>query len=447
MSSPAVTSRSTLTDLLALQPKVLRQHLEQHELATSGTRPTLAKRLHAHLQASTRAPPTRMKTTGPKRKAPKKASSRAKSSGVATRSRTAATLSGSWTPRHREPRRSSPDSSLSSDTTSQSPERRRKRPASKRHARRARQRGHLPSTSSSSDTDSATSTNSERSRPTQRRKRQRHSSSTSSSTVSTDSSESSHARRGRHRHRRCWRTRSEKRDRKSHRTPSSSSDSEADLFDTSPYLSFRAPPPRTLRKRIARGKFVHFNTLLQQAPAPAAILNQAIQPYSAKKTPTRSHRRVTDLPTWLEAWNTYAAIRCATHPSLALELLKYQAIMCMLFSTFPPHTCIEYDRLFRHLISRDPTQRWDTLKDDLFLFNAAQPSFRAPRNTSIHTRLGPPSHTDMGRQTRTPSGAEICRRYNFDRCTLGDECKFTHVCWKPGCGGPHPGKRCPAHGP
>ncbi len=41
---------------------------------------------------------------------------------------------------------------------------------------------------------------------------------------------------------------------------------------------------------------------------------------------------------------------------------------------------------------------------------------------------------------RTPSGAEICRRYNFDRCTLGDECKFTHVCWKPGCGGPHPGK-------
>ncbi len=76
-------------------------------------------------------------------------------------------------------------------------------------------------TSLSSDTDSATSTNFERSRPTQRRKRQRHSSSTSSSTVSTDSSESSYARRGRHRHRRC----SEKRDRKSHRTPSSSSDS------------------------------------------------------------------------------------------------------------------------------------------------------------------------------------------------------------------------------
>ncbi len=50
----------------------------------------------------------------------------------------------------------------------------------------------------------------------------------------------------------------------------------------------------------------------------------------------------------------YAVIRCATQPSLALELLN-NAIMCMLFSTFPTNTYIDYERLFRHLISRDPS--------------------------------------------------------------------------------------------
>ena len=32
----------------------------------------------------------------------------------------------------------------------------------------------------------------------------------------------------------------------------------------------------------------------------------------------------------------------------------------------------------------------------------------------------------------------ICRLYNRGKCPLGDQCKYSHVCFAPSCRGPHP---------
>ena len=50
---------------------------------------------------------------------------------------------------------------------------------------------------------------------------------------------------------------------------------------------------------------------------------------------------VVDLLSWLEAWNRYICVRFAYNLSIALELVKYQTIMVMLFANHSPACCLE----------------------------------------------------------------------------------------------------------
>ena len=67
-------------------------------------------------------------------------------------------------------------------------------------------------------------------------------------------------------------------------------------------------------------------------------------PIKPSKT-KRTKRQVTDLHSWLEAWNRYL---CARLASYALELTKYHTMIAMFLNHHPPQHCIEYDKLFRH---------------------------------------------------------------------------------------------------
>ena len=49
---------------------------------------------------------------------------------------------------------------------------------------------------------------------------------------------------------------------------------------------------------------------------------------SAKKRKTEK-RQVTDLNSWLEAWNRYATCRIASDSAMALELIKYQTVVSL----------------------------------------------------------------------------------------------------------------------
>lgn len=158
------------------------------------------------------------------------------------------------------------------------------------------------------------------------------------------------------------------------------------------------------------------------------------------------------------------------------------------FAHYPPAACIEYDRLFRQTAATNAATRWDRLKEDVFVWTLTRPAHaqpplpaaapgtvQTPPTTSlfrgqsqqqnrgggqqpadrppITSRLGPPPPAATTPRSRPPrqreptathnaAGQEICKRYNWGRCSKTD-CIFAHTCWIPGCNGAHPAPGCP----
>ena len=280
-------------------------------------------------------------------------------------------------------------------------------------------------------------------------------SSTSSGSTSRSGSSTSTDRGRRHRHKRRRRHRS-----RHHRRPS-------------PTSCLHTVPGR-LKRKIGRGEYVKLYRLL--APPNTPPLPSGAPPPKRKRH--TAPRRVIDFATWLEAWNTFLRVRVAHNPTEALALVKYQSHVTMLFAHYPSEACIEYDQLFRQAAARDPQAQWDRFQPDVFVWAMtprgsapvppttqppSQPSARSFRtdtqqtqdpNTAanrdripIAARLGPipRSRTRPPRQTNcshTAAGKEICKRFNWGRCSLPD-CAFAHTCWVPGCNGAHPATGCP----
>ena len=220
-------------------------------------------------------------------------------------------------------------------------------------------------------------------------------------------------------------------------------------------------------------------------------------------------RQVTDLNSWLEAWNRYATCRIAsdsdatTHyhtkktserstpssfgssrsiTSVGEEITRGHAPWVSRQLPVTNHrykatagrapyvpSVIEYDRLFRQAAARDRAMRWDSPKEDIYVWALTQSNstsnnvashFSTGNNLSggnstiqsfrdrvpIAARLGPPvkpNTPNTDRATHLPSGKEICKRFNLGKCTKGEDCIFAHNCWHSNCQGDHPGKGCP----
>ena len=169
------------------------------------------------------------------------------------------------------------------------------------------------------------------------------------------------------------------------------------------------------------------------------------QPLTKQKRNHNEAKRVlTDLASWLEAWNRFLCCHLTSFPLTALEMVKYQTLVIMLFANHPPQHCLEYDRLFRQSAAQDTSLRWDTIKEDIYVWAITKKGQSFRDKPSIMSRLGPPPDTANSRvptkpgnrETHDKSGKEICKRYNLGRCTLGDQCVFSHTCWQPGCHDP-----------
>ena len=175
------------------------------------------------------------------------------------------------------------------------------------------------------------------------------------------------------------------------------------------------------------------------------------QAVASKKSRKAPNRQVSDLPSWLEAWNIFLAIRIQTAPKTALQLVKYQTIVCQLFSAYPAASALKYDRLFREAAARNKSGlQWDVLKEDILVWCVTRNPFRARQQVqsgSSTSRQGPApaagSNQQGDRSLLTSTGQEICRRFNYGKCTKGAECHYAHKCWGHGCGGDHPATACP----
>ena len=141
-------------------------------------------------------------------------------------------------------------------------------------------------------------------------------------------------------------------------------------------------------KKIKRGEYTDFDKWL--SPTDDAVPGQAVAPKKSCKT----KRQVCDLQSWLEAWNIYLAIRIQTAPKPELQLVKYQTIVCQLFSAYPAASDLKYDRLFREAAARSKstTFQWDVLKEDILVWCVTRNPFRARQQmqtTSSTPRQGP----------------------------------------------------------
>ena len=103
----------------------------------------------------------------------------------------------------------------------------------------------------------------------------------------------------------------------------------------------------------------------------------------------KDRRQVCDLGSWFEAWNISIAIRIQIAPNTALELVKYQSIICQLISVYSVAASLKYDKLFRQTAARDNQKalHWDVLKEDLLVWCVTNPALRT-RQQSSYPRIG-----------------------------------------------------------
>ena len=437
---PVLASSSTLPDICKLTVPVLRKYLHQSGLASTGAKEVLVKRLHASLR--TVITPPRISSSDEElddgdraftRLGSKSSSSHHHSARQRHHKESSSHRSKTGHKSSRKTRHPSHVSRTSSPTHSEDP----RASTRGRHSRsgtqasawdRARARSRSPtsihhrhanlSSSSESRSDSSSTTRSHY----RRRKRATSSSSSPSPMPPRPRYRKKHKQRRQH--------------------SSSSSESDSDV-EPGPFVSFAPPPSRHCVQRIRRGKYIKFDHLL---PSVDTIPFQSWHQKPSKHQ-HHSKRKVSDLQSWLQAWNIYMLVRIHTAPDTALDLAKYQTLMCHLFSSYPVSACLQYDKLFRHAAARDHTLAWDELKEDILIWCMTQDYQPFRRQSSILNRLGPLSASAGGtrssdRSTHTTEGKEICRKFNIGKCTRGESCIFSHTCWNPGCLGSHSAKAC-----
>ena len=194
------------------------------------------------------------------------------------------------------------------------------------------------------------------------------------------------------------------------------------------------PIPDKIKQRILRGEYIEFDSLLPESlyparygasPSPAFILrlsNDTSADDGDVVIAQHKHvakRSVSDLASWMEAWNLYVQILVAAYPQRAPALLAYQAIICGASSRFAPRLWLRYDQRFRASAAADSTLRWDVRNNELWLecFTQASLAPTAPANkparrpctycgSLYHYPDNCPSHPFRARKRLTPPASK-----------------------------------------
>ena len=318
---------------MRLKAEVLRVHLMQANLVTSGTKQTMVERLLSHESsqqdaARSHSPMDSEAESGSSSGAHQRGSRPSSSQDI---HRILRTQQGQPPPPPPPPPEPSAEHSPSPVRGRRHHETAAAPGSSRRHARsRSSRRG-------------------SRSPRPKRRHHGRSGSGSSSSASSGSSSSSSSKAWHRHRRHHCCRS------------------SSLEDFWAPPFPSCTSTPAKYMVRRIRRGKFVNFDKLL--GPAMAEGTGAFLDQEKREKEKGAGRRRVVDLASWLEAWNVFLAVRIQTAPDSALALVKYQAIMTMLFSSYPPGVCLKYDSTFQQAVARDRSYLtpWDQVKEDILV--------------------------------------------------------------------------------
>ena len=137
----------------------------------------------------------------------------------------------------------------------------------------------------------------------------------------------------------------------------------------------------------------------------------------AKKGSTRW--QVPDLSSWMHAWNTFAVTRIQIAPQTTLELVKYQHIICQLFSAYPTAMALRYDKLFwpATVMDRLHNLLWDVLKEDVLVWCYTSALLCMAKASSKQAHR----HTCSQCSRWLHAGQNICQCFNLGSCNKGAE--------------------------
>ena len=491
--SSRTNPRTAVVNPTTLPTEVLRLRLQQANLATTGRRPQLVKRLANHLRTTTRQPPAAEDPQPPQQDTDTEPAldSEEQDADQDTQSESSASTSDATLPalgvahdhpprprgrqRHRNRSESSSSASShserspSSDTAStmsdsdrawrrsrhyrQRSRRRRSRspyrshrsprtwgrsPSGRYHRYRSRSRSRSPFTARSS-------------RSSHRSVRQyspsrNHHRSTHHHRLSTHSSRQHHPRRHHRRHSvldRLGPTPS----------PSPSPSDTSESSDEIPPSSCGQPIRPSLLRRIRRGEYVDLAHLLPSPPGLDSDRRRRSRwsrsPSPSRPNPsnhTREHQgscpKITNIELWLRAWSRYLLAVSHYYPAKALQMIKYQDHIITAAERYSVDGWYSYDKAFRLKLSHDPSLRWDRLDGNLWAFwCAAQARPYCTRcHRYGHLQAACPATAKPFRPPKTKDGRIICLRFNHNNCTNPNKCHYTHVCVK--CEGNHPSTSC-----
>lgn len=251
------------------------------------------------------------------------------------------------------------------------------------------------------------------------------------------------------------------------------------------------PVPDSIKKKVEKGEYLDFNSLLQDnmyplpGNDPSYTLSVCPDPDSSSQGVIISQARqkrpsITDLPTWLQAWNVYVVLVTYREPHRALDLLLYQRFICDVSTRTPPSAWLLYDKKFRLAAAANPHLLWGQKHTELWLEcfttlpqssnNLNKDGPEAPPRSSSHKQARRPctycaslyhfpdncpqnpfrgrgssfKSSDRSDPTRSDTirrGRPVCHDYNGPTGCRRKACNFRHQCGS--CDGYHTKRDCP----
>ena len=245
-------------------------------------------------------------------------------------------------------------------------------------------------------------------------------------------------------------------------------------------------PPVTarLREKIVNGEFVDFNALLPKAMFSGTQTPEVTKSFTVQLSPgnddllvrpSQTSKKISSFQSWMEAWNIYLAIIVDHDPSRAPALIAYQRIITSASNNHPLSAWLNYDIRFRTLAASNPSVRWDTRENELwleFFTGTASAATRwpcaycgatthYPENCLFRSQPVPVSTFDQRPPNRPSNGPQqfnengsndqpahqrpkrTCHAFNRSVCRRS-ACNFRHVCEL--CGASHSARFCPNRG-